>query len=111
MPLRIEFGVVRDLKRSGFRMLQAEEDLMRERSVDRPLWRCWIGFAIAGCMLSSGRAVAQPAVSGPLSLNEVVQLALKNYPALKESRARARAAVDGICVSRPGILAALRMRW
>lgn len=84
---------------------------MRERSVDRPLWRCWIGFAIAGCVLSSGRAVAQPAVSGPLSLNDAVQLALKNYPALKESRARARAADEGIGVARTAYLPRLDMLW
>src|SRR2546425_5113892 len=84
---------------------------MRERSVDRPLWRCWIGFAIAGCVLSSGRAVAQPAVSGPLSLNDAVQLALKNYPALKESRAGARAADEGIGVARTAFLPRLDMLW
>ena len=84
---------------------------MRERSVDRPVWWCCIGFALAGCVLSPRRAVAQPAASGPLSLNDAVQLALKNYPAIKESRARAQAADEGIGVARTAYLPRLDMLW
>jgi len=84
---------------------------MHERSADRPLWRSWIGFAVVGCVLSPGRAVAQPAASGPLSLNDAVQLALKNYPAIKESRARAQAAEEGIGVARTAYLPRLDMVW
>jgi len=84
---------------------------MRERSVDRPLWLRWIGFAVVGCVLSPGHAVAQPAASGPLSLNDAVQLALMNYPAIKESRARAQAADEGIGVARTAYLPRLDMLW
>src|SRR5437773_312947 len=85
---------------------------MRACSEDRPVgqWR-WIGLVVVGCLLSPGRAGAQPAVSGPLSLNDAVQLALKNYPAIKESRARAQAADEAIGVARTAYLPRLDMLW
>ena len=85
---------------------------MRERSRNRAVWSWrWIGLAAVGCMLSPGRAVAQPAPSGPLSLYDAIQLALKNYPAIKESRARAQAADEGIGVARTAYLPRLDMLW
>ncbi|PYQ88649.1 MAG: TolC family protein [Acidobacteria bacterium] len=85
---------------------------MRECCEDRPVgqWR-WIGFAVVGCLLTPWRAGAQPAASGPLSLNDAVQFALKNYPAIKESRARAQAADEGIGVARTAYLPRLDMLW
>src|SRR5438445_2732816 len=85
---------------------------MRERSRNRAVWSWrWIGLAAVGCMLSPGRAVAQPAPSGPLSLYDAIQLALKNYPAIRESRARAQAADEGIGVARTAFLPRLDMLW
>lgn len=84
---------------------------MRERSADRSLSRVWIAVAVVGCMLSPGRAVAQSAPSGPLSLYDAIQLALKNYPAIRESRARAQAADEGIGVARTAYLPRLDMLW
>src|SRR5438309_11957883 len=85
---------------------------MRERSRNRAVWSWrWIGLAAVGCMLSPGRAVAQPAPSGPLSLNDAIQLALRNYPAIKESRARAQAADEGIGVARTAFLPRLDLIW
>src|SRR3989442_11411729 len=85
---------------------------MRERSRNRAVWSWrWIGLAAVGCMLSPERAVAQPAPSGPLSLYDAIQLALKNYPAIKESRARAQAADEGIGVARTAFLPRLHMLW
>jgi hypothetical protein len=52
--------------------------LMRERCVNRSPWWSWIGLAVVSCGLSPGRAIAQPAASGPVSLNDAVLLALKN---------------------------------
>src|SRR5207244_3946538 len=85
---------------------------MRARSEDRPVgrWR-WIGLVVVGCLLSPGRAGAQPPASGPLSLNDAIQLALKNYPAIKESRARAQAADAGIGVARTAFLPRLDLIW
>src|SRR6266849_3046309 len=85
--------------------------LMRRCFVACSWWRSWIGVAVVGCALSPGRAAAQPAASGPLSLNDVVQLALKNYPAIKESRARGQAADEGIGVARTAYLPRLDMLW
>src|SRR6266567_1692869 len=85
---------------------------MRECSEDRPVGRGrWIGLVVVGCLLSPERAGAQPAPSGPLSLNDAVQLALKNYPAINESRARAQAADEGIGVARTAYLPRLDMLW
>ena len=67
--------------------------------------RAWV----VGCrwLVASVRASlhdARPsASSGPLTLNDAIQLALKNYPAIKESRARAQAAEEGVGVAGPRI--------
>src|SRR5882757_11454341 len=71
----------------------------------------WIRFALVGCVLSAVEAAAQSPASGPLSLNDAVQLALKNYPAIKESRARAQAAEAGVGVARTAYLPRLDMLW
>src|SRR5436309_1193489 len=85
---------------------------MRECSEDRSVWWWpWVGLAVVGCVLSPGPAAAQPAASGPLSLNDAAQLALKNYPAIKESRARAQAADEGVGVARTAFLPRLDMMW
>ena len=82
---------------------------MRERSVGRHWW--WMGFALVGCVLSAVDAVAQSPASGPLTLHDAIQLALKNYPAIKESRARAQAAEEGVGIARTAYLPRLDMLW
>jgi outer membrane protein len=82
---------------------------MRERSASHRLY--WIGFALVGCALSPSYAAAQGAASGPLTLTDAIQLALKNYPAIKESRARAQAAQEGVGVARTAYLPRLDMIW
>src|SRR5438309_2257015 len=84
---------------------------MRMRSVHRPWLRNWIGLAMVGCFLNPDRAVAQAAASGPLALNDAIQLALKNYPAIKESRARAQAAEESVGLARTAYLPRLDMVW
>lgn len=81
---------------------------MRQRFV-----RCvgWIALALVGCVLSRIDTAAQSQSSGPLTLNDAIQLALKNYPAIKESRARAQAAEEGIGVARTAYLPRLDMMW
>jgi len=81
---------------------------MRQRAVGH-VW--WIGFALIGCVVSRTDAQAQTPSSGPITLNAAVQLALKNYPAIKESRARAQAAEAGIGVARTAYLPHLDMVW
>src|SRR5258706_7063895 len=82
---------------------------MRERSVGRRWW--WIALTFVGCVLSAVEGVAQSPVSGPLTLGDAVQLALKNYPAIKESRARAQAAQEGVAVARTAYLPRVDMIW
>src|SRR5260221_4760438 len=82
---------------------------MRERSVRAGLW--WIGFALVGCILKPAEAAAQAPGAGPLTLNDAIQLALKNYPAIKESRARAQAAEESVGVVRTAYLPRLDMMW
>ncbi len=82
---------------------------MRERSVGRHVW--WIGFALVGCVLSRTDAAAQSPGAGPLTLNDAIGLALKNYPAIKESRARAQAAEEGVGVARTAYLPRLDLIW
>ena len=82
---------------------------MRERSVGRHLWL--IGFALAGCIFGTTDAAAQSTGSGPINLTDAIQLALKNYPAIRESRARAQAAEEGVGVARTTYLPRLDMIW
>src|SRR5438552_7906883 len=82
---------------------------MRARSVGRHLW--WVGLALVGCVVSRTDAAAQSPGSSPLTLNDAIQLALKNYPAIKESRARAQAAEEGVGVARAAYLPRLDMMW
>src|SRR2546427_2761124 len=84
---------------------------MGERLVSRQSNRWWAAVFTVGWCLSPAPALAQPAGSGPLALNDAVQLALKNYPAIKESRARAQAAEEGIGVARTAYLPRLDMVW
>jgi outer membrane protein TolC len=70
-----------------------------------------IGFGVALCLSSAQRAFPQTAATGPITLNEAVQLALKNYPSIKEMRARANAAEEGVAVARTAYLPRLDMVW
>jgi outer membrane protein len=78
-------------------------------SAARRLW--WIGFALAAYVLNAAEAAAQTANAGPLTLNDAIQLALKNYPAIKESRARAQAADASVGVARTEYLPRVDMLW
>ena len=82
---------------------------MRQRLVSRHMW--WIGFALVGGVVSPTIAVARSPGSGRLTLNDAIQLALRNYPAIKESRARAQAAEEGVGVARTAYLPRLDLMW
>lgn len=79
------------------------------RSVGHRPW-CF-GLALVAYALSVSNASAQSANAGPLTLNDAIQLALENYPAIKESRARAQAAEAGVGVARTAYLPRLDMLW
>lgn len=84
---------------------------MRERLVSRQSHRWGVAVFLVGWFLSAAEALAQPVGSGPLALSDAVQLALKNYPAIRESRARSDAAREGIAVTRTAYLPRLDMLW
>src|SRR5207244_9522033 len=71
----------------------------------------FIRLAVLACLVNPARAVGQTTASGPLTLNDAVQLALQNYPAIRESRARAQAAEEGIGVARTAYLPRLDLLW
>jgi outer membrane protein len=73
--------------------------------------RCRFAWLIGTALLAPASALAQTAEPGALTLSEAVQLALKNYPAIRESRARAQAAEQGIGVARTAYLPRLDMVW
>jgi outer membrane protein TolC len=56
-------------------------------------------------------ALAQTASSAPMTLTDAIQLALKNYPQIVESRARAEAATAGIDAAQTAYLPRLDAVW
>src|SRR5438105_1042488 len=74
------------------------------------LHRVWVGMAFLG-LLSPTLARAQVPTLAPLTLNDAVQLALKNYPAIAETRARAQAADAGVAVAQTAYLPRLDAVW
>jgi outer membrane protein len=85
---------------------------MRERRVvRRQRWWYSIGLVALACAVDPARASGQAGPSGPLSLNDAIDLALKNYPLIKETRARAQAAEEDVGVARTAYLPRLDMIW
>lgn len=70
-----------------------------------------LGAAFVGCVFVPAQGFGQTAGAGPLTLNDAVQLALKNYPAVRESRARTQAAEEAIAVARTAYLPRVDMMW
>src|SRR5205823_10094154 len=73
------------------------------------VWR--IAFVLFGCAINASQGAAQSPGSGLLTLNDAIQLALKNYAAIKESRARAEAADEGVGLARTAYLPRLDLIW
>jgi len=61
--------------------------------------------------VNPARALAQTAPPESLTINDAIQSALKNYPAIRERRARAQAAEETIGVARTAYLPRLDMVW
>lgn len=84
---------------------------MRERRTNRFRYESLLGVTIVALMMSTVDATAQTTGSSPLTLTEAVQLALKNHPMIRESRARAAAANEGVNVARTSYLPRLDLLW
>src|SRR5258708_28573253 len=71
------------------------------------------GLSLLGQVVLCGQTPISPplAPQTPLTIDEAVQLALKNYPAIAESRARAQAADAGVAVARTAYLPRLDAIW
>src|SRR5262245_64032366 len=83
---------------------------MRERSA-RHL-SCWlVRFTVLACLMKPIGASAQPPPTGPLTLNDAIQMAVRNYPAIKERRARAQAAEERVGVAQTAYLPRLDLLW
>src|SRR5213596_1747505 len=85
--------------------------LMRECFMKRQARRHRMAFALIVCSLVPMNAAAQAGGSAPVTVNDAVQLAVKNYPRIAESRARAEAADAGIGLARTAYLPRLDMVW
>lgn len=72
---------------------------------------CVAMWTVAVLCGGSPAALSAQTVTSPLTLDEAVQLALRNYPAIKERRARAQAAEEGVGVARTAYLPRLDMVW
>lgn len=73
--------------------------------------RCVAAAIFVALMLSTADSAAQATGASPLTLDEVVQLALKNHPAIRESRARAEAANEGVDVAQTAYLPRFDLLW
>jgi outer membrane protein len=84
---------------------------MRERRTHRRGHALRLAVIVAVVMTCASSAAGQEAESPPLTLSDVVDLAVKNHPALRESRARAAAATEGVSVARTAYLPHLDLLW
>src|SRR5712671_5274010 len=85
---------------------------MNERPIDRHARSRGVAIAlVAATILRAATGSAQSTAAGPLSVNDAVQLALKNYPRIIENRARANAADAGVALARTSYLPRLDMVW
>ncbi|HCJ35085.1 MAG TPA: hypothetical protein DHV65_12420, partial [Ktedonobacter sp.] len=84
---------------------------MHMRRVNFWLPHSVVGLTLLLSLLVPARASAQTPGAAPLTLNDAVQLALKNYPAMAESRARAEAAEAAVDVAKTAYLPRLDAVW
>ena len=69
------------------------------------------GLMLVGCLASGGGAAAQTATTQTLTLLDAIELARKNYPSVKESRARAAGAQEGLGLARTAYIPRLDVLW
>src|SRR5436190_6051502 len=95
---------------STFDRSSMRRSLMRQRFAGH--LGCWLcGLSVLTCLVNPARALAQTAPPESLTINDAIQSALKNYPAIRERRARAQAAEETIGVARTAYLPRLEMVW
>jgi outer membrane protein len=68
-------------------------------------------LCVLGCIVNSGIASAQTQTPQPLTLLDALDLTRRNYPSVKEVRARADAAKENVGVARTSYLPRLDVLW
>lgn len=93
-------------------MLQLNRD-DRHCDHESPRWvrRLATALLLLGCMVNAATAAAQIQRTSSLSLLDAIELARRNYPALKEVRARAEGAEAGVGLARTAYVPRLDALW
>src|SRR5207248_10634569 len=68
-----------------------------------------VAIVLFSCGIDTTQAAAQS--PSPLTLNDAIQLAIKNYPAVREGLARAHAAEEGVGVAKTAYLPRVDVYW
>lgn len=71
----------------------------------------WAGLLLQGLLLNSAPLMAQAAPPSPLTLDTALDLAMKNYPAIRAAHAREAAAGAGTRLARTAYLPSVEMLW
>jgi outer membrane protein len=78
----------------------------------RPSGRLWcVSIAALSCLVVLPAAVRGQEPAAPLTLSDAIQMAIRSHPTVKERRARAQAAAEGIGVARTAYLPRLDLVW
>jgi outer membrane protein TolC len=94
------------------RVLQLNRDNdNRDHEFPRRVRVLGTALILLGCMANAAPAAAQTQTPSSLTLLEAIELARKNYPALKEVRARAEGAEAGVGLARTAYVPRLDALW
>src|SRR5262245_5521764 len=87
------------------------DDFIREQGP--PRWVRWVGgtLIVLGYVARGAVAAAQSQTPQALTLLDAIELARKNYPSLREVRARAEGAREGIGLARTAYVPRLDVLW
>lgn len=88
-----------------------QNDVTHGPSGMRCVRRLGTALIVFGCIANLAVAAAQTQAPPTLTLTAAIELARKNYPTIKEVRARAEAAEQGVAVARTSYLPRLDLLW
>jgi outer membrane protein TolC len=87
------------------------DDRLRKPAPKRRIRFLGTAILVLGCLATDTRAGAQTPTTQTLTLLDAVELTRKNYPALKEVRARAEGAQEGVGLARTAFVPRLDVLW
>jgi outer membrane protein TolC len=88
-----------------------QDDRHRDRQSPRWVRRLGTALIVLGCMAKATAAAGQAQTPSSLTIGDAIELARKNYPSLKEVRARAEGAEAGVRVARTAYVPRLDVLW